>query len=303
MAGRSSSPPDMSQHQQQEVAGNTSTGLDGERVTDPQSKAMEPQGEGEKEKDDGGNGDSSAEAASSTALQALYHRKRRKIGPASPAARRSSLETISKNFDAAKSYDESFEKMLAMELGQLDAADRDAAELDLHGIPAKFEETPDLVDRSLAEMKAAISGLLEKDESVASSLGSAYQLAMRRDEGYVTSQKLWMSILRSTRFKPEPAAAKLLELFKIKLEIFGDESLTKDITIQDHFDESDRKCLESGWMQCSIPATDRAGRIIIWHIPPLRSNYSHTNKVSSTLILFLVYAFMYSIELSISHFV
>ena len=191
--------------------------------------------------------------------------------------------SLAKALKEAKDYDENLDKMLALELGQLSMAELEACQFDLHGVSELIEETPELVESSLQEMKEAVSELLSQYEGKEEASG--YQTAFRQCPDYVQNRNMWIAMLRSTNFDAPTAAMKLLDLFSFKIKLFGSENATKDITIQDHFSGQDRACLESGWIQCSSPGTDRAGRTIIWHVPPLRAKFSHMSKVCLSFLI------------------
>ena len=183
--------------------------------------------------------------------------------------------TLARALKETQGYDESVEKLLALELGQLSMKEREAAQFDLHGISDAIEETPELLADSLQNMRNDLEKIIQKEKEndlykeLSVKLSSAFLAAMEIDPIYAQSRKLWISMLRSVNYDPHQAASKLLNFFKTKLDIFGGKYLTKDITIQGNFTGKDRICLESGWIQVH-PLPDRAGRTIVFVVPPLR---------------------------------
>ena len=190
--------------------------------------------------------------------------------------------SVAKALQEAQTYDESIDKMLALELGQLSVEERSSAEFDLHGISDAIEETPELVSNSLAEMRIYLDDILEKEpleeelNNPKTLRSSAYQMALAQNPSYAQNENLWIAMLRSVKFDSERAASKLLRFFQIKLDIFEEPLiLTKDISITEHFSEPERQCLESGWMQI-MKAEDNAGRTVLCLLPPLRFDASNT---------------------------
>ena len=63
--------------------------------------------------------------------------------------------------------------------------------------------------------------------------------------------------LRGNEYDPVAAADQMLRFFDLKLELFGEEKLTTEITMTD-LDDGDIISLTSGWLQ--VAGRDRAGR-------------------------------------------
>ncbi|CAJ1945302.1 unnamed protein product [Cylindrotheca closterium] len=99
--------------------------------------------------------------------------------------------------------------------------------------------------------------------------GTAYESAERQDPSYVSNRELQLAFLRASHFKPKDSAEKLINFFKHKQDLFGEESLVRDITAQD-LDQDDLSCLLEGFFQF-CPFRDRSGRMIHLEFPGIRS--------------------------------
>ena len=114
----------------------------------------------------------------------------------------------------------------------------------------------------------------------------AYNMAMAQNPNHV--QSLRLSFLRAESFDIQHAAIRMISYFDAKLDLFGPNLLTKDITIQDLEEcgttnqsndpnvnataatdsNVDIECLNTGYVQL-LPARDRSGRPIVCWIPGL----------------------------------
>ena len=83
--------------------------------------------------------------------------------------------------------------------------------------------------------------------------------------------------LRATQFHPIKAAHQLLRHFHYKLELFGEQKLTKDITYDDLTPE-DKACLRRGFTQF-LETKDAKGRTVAIFFPNLSEFASWQNFV------------------------
>jgi hypothetical protein len=135
---------------------------------------------------------------------------------------------------------------LARELHRLQPQAQSKVFEDLVGISQKHHE--ENVMERIAELQLAISQRSLNRE--------AYEAAVSASPKYVSSQLL--SFLRAEDFNPKAAARRVMSHFQKKLELFGLDSLVKDISLQD-LDEDDTEALACGGIQF-LPSKDRAGR-------------------------------------------
>ena len=144
-------------------------------------------------------------------------------------------------FDQSSKNDD-FGELLAKELNYLSIKEREHAYFDIHGVSESIDETPSFVAQKLAELDTNISKMKKHR--------SAYDKAKAQNPDYVFSRNFRLSFLRSEHFEPTQAALRLVKFCQGKLELFGEESLGRNITMKD-LDEQDLECLKSGIMQAS----------------------------------------------------
>ena len=163
--------------------------------------------------------------------------------------------------------------LLANELNQMSLEERERTYEEIHGVGRILEETPDMIDHHLRQMDEALSRL---------PLNAAYMMAFQRDPEYVTNPRFRLMFLRSTNFDVELAAQKLLDFLQGKLELFGQQTLTRSLYLSD-LDPDDLACLKSGAYQL-LPGRDSAGRAVIvdFHLI-VEQCYKHPKNLVSAL--------------------
>lgn len=142
--------------------------------------------------------------------------------------------------------------LLANELNQMSLEERERTYEEIHGVGRILEETTEMIDHHLQQMDFALNRL---------PLNAAYMLAIQRDPEYITNPRFRLMFLRSTNFNVDMAAQKLLDFFQGKLELFGQQTLTRSLYLSD-LDPDDLACLKSGAYQL-LPGRDSAGRAVI----------------------------------------
>ena len=191
------------------------------------------------------------------------------------------------------------DKILAFELSTLDAAEREAATLDVHGVSKLIEETSELIETSLKGMGIALEELLNSDirteDDDMQELRRIYEMAQQQDPSYLEDRCLRLTFLRATKFEVHDAAMKLLEFLKLKADLFGPSLLCKEISMQDDdcFSAEDRKCLQSGLLQ-TLVTKDSIGRTVFIWSTTLRGHYQPTSK--QRLLLYTMMAAIRDIE-------
>ena len=186
---------------------------------------------------------------------------------------------------------EQLDSLLAQELSKLSMADRQEAEFDIHGVAEEVKETPDMVQQQVKAMQAylvthdssssrtAATTTSDGRDGRNSSHWSCYLKAKQQNPAYVSDPKLLLSFLRAERFQVEAAADRMCSFLELKEKLFGSESISRQITIQDHFDADDQECLKSGVCQL-LPIPDRAGRVVLVWNASLRGASSRISRVS-----------------------
>lgn len=98
--------------------------------------------------------------------------------------------------------------LLSKELLQLSLKDRNAIQEEIHGVNCLApEETPELVKRSMVELKVA----LESDGTIATHKKHAYQKSQLYAKTYVNDDSFRLRFLRFTLFDVKKAAEKIVE--------------------------------------------------------------------------------------------
>ncbi|CAJ1964761.1 unnamed protein product [Cylindrotheca closterium] len=152
------------------------------------------------------------------------------------------------------------DSLIATQMAKLSVADREKAYMDVHGISEDAQETPELIQESLVLLQLEIDMLSDK---------KAYIIADRLDPNYTQDGDFRLAFLRCERFDCQKAALRIIRHFQTKLDLFGEDKLTMDIT-QDDLDTDDMDVLYSANGRF-LNAYDSGGRIInfITRVPKL----------------------------------
>ncbi|CAJ1928879.1 unnamed protein product, partial [Cylindrotheca closterium] len=130
----------------------------------------------------------------------------------------------------------------------------------LHGVADDVDLDDNTIDDLLLELESHLHCMKK---------GTAYELAERQDPSYVSNWEFQLAFLRSSHFEPKASAAKLINFFKYKPDLFDEDSLVQDITVQD-LNQDDLRCLLDVNIQFS-PFCDRSGRTIFAEFLGLRT--------------------------------
>ncbi|KAL3937907.1 MAG: hypothetical protein SGBAC_007072 [Bacillariaceae sp.] len=139
-------------------------------------------------------------------------------------------------------------------MNSLSYEEREEQEESLHGVAKDISEEANVIENALKELDSHL---------VRQKAGTAYETAEIMSANYVSHRAFRTMFLRGNRYDTKAAADQMLRFFEMKQQIFGNEKLVKEITIED-LDEDDRASLRTGWTQhCG---RDRAGRMIIMQL-------------------------------------
>ncbi|CAJ1932631.1 unnamed protein product [Cylindrotheca closterium] len=131
---------------------------------------------------------------------------------------------------------------------------------ELHGVAAKIDATTDVLLQSLEEHLNRIKK------------GTVLESAEAKNPSSVHRRDFKMAFIRGNRNDPKSAAEQMIRYYDLKQKLFGQEKLTRDITLQD-LNEEDMESLMAGHVQLGS-APDRSGRSIAWAFPGLRTDAS-----------------------------
>lgn len=167
----------------------------------------------------------------------------------------------------------SADSLIAHDMASSSQKDLQQAYYDVHGISSEEEliETPELIDTSLAQFDLEIKRLSNRNQ--------AYLQAESMNQDYVQNQDFRLMFLRADRFHINDAANRFLRHFQVKLDLFGTDKLTLDIT-QDDLDSDSLDALYSSSTQLA-PMPDRGGRAVaIWNGNGMQNSFTSLGKVS-----------------------
>ena len=185
------------------------------------------------------------------------------------------------------------------ELADLPPEEQDRLHQDMYGETPTIHETPDMVQEKLDQLAQVLHALPPTDVE-------AYVLAMEQaqekkeldvdgahvDDYYIASQDFHIMFLRSTNWDVIQAAGRLGNFMQLKRELFGQEKLSKKITLAD-LSEDDRASLKAG---CgTFCGTDAAGRTLM-----CQRQQWYTYKEIDNLVRAMYYVRMEKVENSLS---
>ncbi|CAJ1968359.1 unnamed protein product [Cylindrotheca closterium] len=160
----------------------------------------------------------------------------------SPSSSPFEFERISKEVDS----------IIAQCMTETPHDERQKSYLEVHEVSNVFDETPAAVQDALEGMKMEIQKITKNRD--------ALTLAESMDEEYVNDPSLRLKFLRGEKFNVKKAAQKFVRHFELKLELFGNSKLVKDIE-QDDLGEGETKALYLGYVQW-LPLRDISGRTV-----------------------------------------
>lgn len=141
--------------------------------------------------------------------------------------------------------------LIASELSKMTLEDREKVLEEVHGVVENNQEDPDEIQILFEKVQEELKRIRYKQ---------AYEKAAFLSNTYVTDPEFVLHFLRADNYKPRKAAVRLVEHFKHKLELFGEDALVREI-MYDDLTEDEKAILRTGFVQV-LPDTDRAGRYV-----------------------------------------
>lgn len=138
---------------------------------------------------------------------------------------------------------------------------------DVHGVLVPVTKTPELVAGWQKELLIALNHNVSSGAS--DELSQAYAQAHVKKPEYIQSQLL--TFLGADCFDVQKAKDHVLKHFQMKLELFGLESLARDLQLKD-LSETDRLLLDEGGIQV-LPQRDWGGRAVVCQIARISLKY------------------------------
>ena len=171
--------------------------------------------------------------------------------------------------------EDKIDSFIASALEGLSINEREQVYYEQHGVSDIVDENPEFVAQKLDDFHLELTKLRETHGKAA-----AIQLAETISREYVSDRALRLKFLRAEGFHVSEAANRMIRFFDIKLYLFGEEKLCKEITISD-LDYDDLATLDAGFMQL-LPTRDRAGRSVFILLPSHQTYRLAENMVSSS---------------------
>ena len=180
----------------------------------------------------------------------------------------------SKKLASVISTRDDHDSVLAREFHELSFEERNQVYEEVHGVAQPPDESPSFLEEQIEALKHAISKLSRTKRRA---LDRAFFLKPR----LANDGKFQMMFLRADCYDPIKAATRMAKYFTYKLELFGEEKLVKDITLED-LSEDDMDCVRRGSYQL-LSRRDQSGRFV-WFVSNKDFVYKHwKNQVSNGL--------------------
>ena len=178
------------------------------------------------------------------------------------------------------------DQLIATEFSQLSVEERQETLLRMHGVNEKIEETPELLERSLAEFSAEVETFISP----------VYAAALAENPDYIESSELRLRFLRADLYDSKKAAERFLKFLELKSSAFGPDAVARDIRISD-FDKEGRAILESGVFQV-LPLKDSAKRVVLVSIAALETVSTVQQRLQ--LVLYVTHAVSSDVDTQIN---
>lgn len=98
---------------------------------------------------------------------------------------------------------------------------------------------------------------------------AALDLALEKHPTYLLAPDFLLKFLRTEKFDVFATAIRMCRHFEVKLDIFGEEALGREITLDD-LDEDDMAALKSGYIQV-LQSKDHSHRPVIFYYKAVSS--------------------------------
>jgi len=150
-------------------------------------------------------------------------------------------------------YIRATEDFLASEVSRLTVQERSEALNDVHCVGENLQETPELIQKSLAEF----GRVLHDDE-----MHPIYEMATKQNRAYVEDPAFILIFLRANRHDVLKSVRQMIACLQQKALYFGNDKVARDITLDDLTNE-DKHFLLSGLYHIQ-EGSDRTGRVVVY---------------------------------------
>ena len=159
------------------------------------------------------------------------------------------------------------EKLLASELSKLSVQERAEAFDDVHCVGEELKETPELIERSLAEFEQVV----QRERS------HVYHMAWNQNSAYVEDPSFRLKFLRANMHDVDSSVRQMMHFLQLKATYFGNDKVAREITLDD-LDKEDMEVLLSGLWHIQ-EERDRTGRVIVHMFGNLFGKWKAENTV------------------------
>mmetsp|Transcript_4017 Transcript_4017/g.9277 ORF Transcript_4017/g.9277 Transcript_4017/m.9277 type:complete len:495 (-) Transcript_4017:264-1748(-) len=144
------------------------------------------------------------------------------------------------------------EDFLASEMNKLSVQERANALDDVHCVGEELKETPEMIEKGLAEFQKAVE----------EARNPVYEMACQQNRSYMEDPTLRLQFLRANFYDVGASVHQMMNLLECKAKYFGNDAVARDITLDD-LNEEDMVMMLSGL--CHIQdGRDRSGRVILY---------------------------------------
>eukprot|EP00526_Cylindrotheca_closterium_P004956 CAMPEP_0113640698 /NCGR_PEP_ID=MMETSP0017_2-20120614/21363_1 /TAXON_ID=2856 /ORGANISM="Cylindrotheca closterium" /LENGTH=623 /DNA_ID=CAMNT_0000551999 /DNA_START=33 /DNA_END=1901 /DNA_ORIENTATION=- /assembly_acc=CAM_ASM_000147 len=144
------------------------------------------------------------------------------------------------------------EDFLASEMNKLSVQERANALADVHCVGEELKETPEMIEKGLAEFQKAVE----------EAKNPVYEMACQQNRSYVEDPTLRLQFLRANFYDVGTSVRKMMNVLQYKAKYFGHDMVARDITLDD-LNEEEMELILSGL--CHIQdGRDRSGRVVLY---------------------------------------
>ena len=163
--------------------------------------------------------------------------------------------------------------LLWKDLQSLSLQDRNAVIEEIHGVQTIApEETPLMISSALRELAMHIEQMPYEQKAAYARSQELYP------NSYINDRDFRLRFLRCELFDASKAAARMVDLLDMMVDLFGDYVLKRPFQITD-FSWEEMQCLRRGYLQL-LPYRDRSGRRIFAVVGGMATDFPLTVRVS-----------------------
>ncbi|CAJ1969894.1 unnamed protein product [Cylindrotheca closterium] len=177
------------------------------------------------------------------------------------------------------------EELLSSEMSQLSVQERSNALDDLHCVGEELRETPEMIQRSLAEFEDAV----RKERN------PVYEMAVNQNRAHVEDPKFRLKFLRAKLYDTRKSVRKMMSFLECKAKYFGNDKVAREIDLSD-LSKEDMELMLSGLFHVQ-DERDRRGRVVLHFFGKLLRRCKADNLIRiSYYIIFNTLSFLPDVQ-------